>query len=312
MSPAGERASLEPPLALVTGADGGIGRAVAQRLEQRGYQLLAADHDEQRAAQAVERLGPTAEAVVCDMADPSALAELCRRIEGPWRDRLSVVVANAGMITPGDLVDVEVDSIDSTIAVNLTAVLHLARASVRAFQDSGRGHFLATVSMGGIVAMPGSAAYSASKAGLRAGLAALHAEVAATEIRISGIYPSAVDTPMLRMEARQQGSALNFVGAVHEPADVADAYERALDTGQLEVFVPFHDGLATRVVMLKPSLLTRLMPTLTRLGERGRRRFLERTGGPEPHEPGTPHESGTRDTLATPDHDEALPNVDAH
>jgi short-subunit dehydrogenase len=130
--------------------------------------------------------------------------------------------------------------------------------------------------MGGIIALPGSAAYSASKAGLRALLAAASAEVAGTDIRVSGIYPSAVDTPLLRFEARHGGSALNFVGKVFTAEDVADAYERALDTGRLEVYVPFGDSVTTRLVMLRPALVSRLLPRFERIGERGRTRFLAR------------------------------------
>jgi len=68
--------------------------------------------------------------------------------------------------------------------------------------------------MGGILALPTSATYSAAKAGLRAFFAALNAELHSSGVHVSGIYPSAVDTPMLRHEATDGGSPLNFVGTV--------------------------------------------------------------------------------------------------
>jgi short-subunit dehydrogenase len=156
--------------------------------------------------------------------------------------------------------------------------MQLARSSLRVFLPRDRGHFMATVSMGGIIFLPGSAAYSASKAGLRALLASINAEIADTNVRVSGIYPSAVDTPMLRSEARHGGSALNFVGNVFSPDDVADAYEKALDSGKLELYVPFGDSITSRLVMLRPSLMPRILPYFNRLGERGRAKFLARIG----------------------------------
>jgi short-subunit dehydrogenase len=153
-------------------------------------------------------------------------------------------------------------------------VAHLIAAAVPGFVARNRGHVLATVSMGGILALPGSAVYSAAKAGLRAYLAALSAELHATKVSVSGIYPSAVDTPMLRHEATHGGSLLNFVGTVFTPAQIADAYERALDRKVLEVYVPYSDSVSTRLVESFPWLLPRLLPIFNRIGERGRLKFL--------------------------------------
>ncbi|MEM9200886.1 MAG: SDR family oxidoreductase [Actinomycetota bacterium] len=263
-------------LALITGAASGIGATTATRLADRGFRVIAVDLTDELAASAAEPVDGIP--VTCDMADRAAVAELCERITNEWKNDLHVVIANAGVIRIGDVAEQRATDLDTTLDVNLGAAMQLGRAAVSTFLPHDRGHFLATVSMGGIIAMPGSAAYSASKAGLRAFLASLHAEVAGTRIRVSGIYPSAVDTPMLRHEARNGGSPLNFVGEVLSTDDIADAYEKALDTGRLEVYAPYVDSISTRLTMLRPAIVPRLIKPLNWLGERGRTTFLERIG----------------------------------
>ena len=140
----------------------------------------------------------------------------------------------------------------------------------------GRGHLLATVSMGGIVALPGSATYSAAKAGLRAFLWALHAELAGTGVKVSGIYPSGVDTAMLRHEARDGGSMLNFLGKVFTVDEVVRAYGRALDRGTLEVYLPVSDAISSRLSSFWPATANRLIPLLERVGRKGHAKYLAR------------------------------------
>jgi short-subunit dehydrogenase len=91
---------------------------------------------------------------------------------------------------------------------------------------------------------------------------------------VSGIYPAAVDTPMLRWEAAHGGSALNFFGSVLEVDRIVDAYAKALDTGKLEVYAPYTDSIITRLGSAFPARLPRFIPVASRIGERGRARFL--------------------------------------
>lgn len=266
-------------LAMVTGAASGIGAAVAVRLSARGFHVLTVERTDELAAHAAAAVGGTA--VVCDLADRAALADLCERMESEWAEGLRVLVANAGVVCIGDVADAPAEDLDATLEINLRAAMQMSRSALRSFVPRDRGHVLATVSMGGILALPGSAAYSAAKAGLRAFLAAIHAEVAGTAVSVSGIYPSAVDTPMLRHEARHGGSPLNFLGEILPVARIADAYEKALDTGRLEVYAPYGDSITSRLVMLRPAVVPSLTKPLNKLGERGRAKFLESIGTEE-------------------------------
>ena len=260
-------------LALVTGAAGGIGACVGDRLVRQGFTVLALERDDALAQAAAAAIGG-ALPVVCDLSDRDAVDALAARIEGEWADRLELVFLNAGVIVPGDVVDATAARLRLQVDVMLGSAMELAAASARAMRVRGRGHVVATVSMGGILSLPGSAAYSASKAGLRAFLAALRLELRGTGVAVSGIYPSAVDTPMLLKEAEGGGSPLNFFGAVRSIDEVADAYERAIESHRLENYVPYSDSLTTRLLNAFPALTPKLLPIVNRIGERGRQRYL--------------------------------------
>lgn len=266
------------PTALVTGAAGGIGSEVSRRLIGRGYRILALEASGDLANGAAEALGAQAEAIVCDLTSRDDVAVVCERIRGDWRHELDIVVCNAGVIVPGEVAGIDPTVIDLHLDVMLRSAIHIITAAVPGFVANNRGHVLATVSMGGIVPMATSSFYTAAKAGLRGFLGALNAELRDTDVQVSGIYPSAVDTPMLHHEARSGGSPLNFLGSIHSVESVADAYEKALDTGKLELYVPYSDSLSGRAAGAMPWVLPKLLPVLNRVGERGRKKYLRESG----------------------------------
>lgn len=268
--------SAERPLALVTGAAGGIGSGVSRMLRERGFEVVVVDIDEASVARAVATLDGDAIGVVCDARDGDAVRALADRIRGEWAARLEVLVCNAGVIVPGEAADADPADLDAQLDVMLRSPVHLLSAGAAGMRANGRGHLLATVSMGGIVALPGSATYSAAKAGLRAFLWALHAELAGTGVKVSGIYPSGVDTAMLRHEARDGGSMLNFLGKVFTVDEVVRAYGRALDRGTLEVYLPVSDAISSRLSSFWPATANRLIPLLERVGRKGHAKYLAR------------------------------------
>ncbi|MET8978285.1 SDR family oxidoreductase [Streptomyces sp. NPDC004539] len=266
------------PLALVTGAGGGIGLGVSRMLARRGFQVIAVEVDGEAADRAAHAIGADTIAVVCDATDRAQVGALCARVRGEWSARLDVLVCNAGVVVPGRVSDADPADLDTQLSVLLASPLQVIAAATEGMRARGRGHVLATVSMGGVLALPGSAAYSAAKAGLRAFLAALSAELRGTGVAVSGVYPSGVDTAMLRHEARHGGSMLNFVGKILSVDDVVRGYERALRTRRLEVFLPFGDSLVSRAMALSPGLSNRAIPFMERVGRRGHARYLSRKG----------------------------------
>lgn len=272
---------MAPRLALLTGAAGGIGLELAKLLDQRGFEVIHVELTSELAQQARQALG-SGIAVSCDLSDRGQVAELVSRVETEWADDLEVIVANAGIIVPNDVVDTAATAFDRQLDLMLGSVIQLLAAGARVLKPRGRGHLLATVSMGAVLAMEGSTTYSAAKFGLRAFLTGLQLELRGSGVKVSGVYPSAVDTTMLYHEATHGGSLLNFVGKVSTSAEVAKVYAKALDTGRLESYVPYGDSLFCRVLQAVPWAIAAWMPLLNRLGEAGRKRYLRSTvSGPQ-------------------------------
>ncbi len=140
----------------------------------------------------------------------------------------------------------------------------------------GGGHIIATVSMGGIVSLKGSAVYSGSKFGLRGFMAGIRDELKPYKVNISGIYPTGVDSKMLRYEATHGGSLLNFVSVPVTVKDVGDAVIKAIKSKHLELYVPYSESLSGRFISCFPWMISYLYPLLEWVGRRGRNKYLKR------------------------------------
>lgn len=267
--------STSPPVALVTGSTGGIGACVADALSARGYRLVLMDLDPARLAQQAER-HPGARVETLDLSRQDAVLDWARALQADDAAPIDVAFVNAGLIAVGDMVELPIEQLLLQLQVNLVSTAVMLQALARRMAAAGRGHLIATVSMGGIVSLKGSAAYSASKFGLRGLLWGLRDELRPRGVQVCGIYPAGVDTPMLRHEARHGGSALNFVGRPVSPEDVARAVLAAIDRPRLETYVPASEGVTGRLAGAFPGLLAGLYPLLEKLGERGRAAYLAR------------------------------------
>ena len=268
--------------ALVTGACGGIGREVVRLLDEGGYRVILVDID-QAALSSMAGVLQSGRYIVCDLTDRQALSQLCNSIENELGG-IDVAFVNAGLILPGSLTELEADRIDQQIDINFRSAVHIIRSCALNMSARETGHILATVSIGGILSLKGSATYSATKFALRGLLAGLRDELLDKNIRVSGIYPSGVDTAMLEHEALHGGSALNFLSQPQTVNDVGKAFLRALDKGALEVYVPYADSLSARLAGGFPWVMKYLYPGLEWLGERGRERYIQTIRNRDSHE----------------------------
>ena len=263
--------------ALVTGAAGGIGQAVARLLDRQGMKLILVDRDQEAIRNTVSAFLTPPEIIACDLSDRADVERLCTHItqEHP---NLHALVNNAGIGLPGPVNALEMDIIDAHLEINLRAPIRLMRAVAPLMEARGDGAMVATVSLGGVIALKDSAPYSASKFGLRGFLCGLHQELHPKGVKVSGIYPAAVDTPMLHHEATHGGSVLNFVDKVMAPEDVAQALLKGIETGKLEIYVPYSASVTARVAAAFPWMIRPLLPTLEKIGEAGRKKFVAKKG----------------------------------
>ncbi len=213
--------------ALVTGAGGGIGRAIAEALLAAGAEVWlharsAGPHDDAFAALAA--LHPDrAHPVFFDLADPQAIKAGFGAIQKQSR-KLDILVNNAGIMHGAVIEMASLAMIDATLATNVRGALVCSQYGVRLMARAGGGAIINIASIIGRVGTPGQSVYAASKAGLIGATLALAKELAGRQIRVNAIAPGLIDTGLiadLPPEKRAATLAAIGMGRVGTPQDVA-------------------------------------------------------------------------------------------
>jgi 3-oxoacyl-[acyl-carrier protein] reductase len=232
-------------VALVTGASGGIGRRIAERLaaEQAAVALAYGAHAEP-ARELADRIagdGGRAIAVGADLrdaGDTERLADTVATALGP----IDILVANAGLSTPGSYDEIDADRFDETLAVNLRAPFLLARRVLPGMRERGFGRILFTSSVAALTGGVIGPHYAASKAGLHALTHHLASRVAADGVTVNALAPALVeDTGMLPGDPGEL-RRLVPVGRLGRPEEVADFALAMLANGYLTSKVVALDG----------------------------------------------------------------------
>ncbi|REJ74007.1 MAG: SDR family NAD(P)-dependent oxidoreductase [Acidobacteria bacterium] len=182
--------------ALITGANRGIGLAIARGLARRGLRVLAAARSEERASEAAGEIGGDTVGVVLDLEDPEAAAERFAEIDaehGP----VDVLVNNAGVLHQGDALEIGVDAVTQSLTVNTVAPLALSQVAVRGMNRRGWGRIVNVSSGWGSFGegLEGPAAYAISKAALNAVTVTL-AHAARSGVKVNACCPGWVRTRM--------------------------------------------------------------------------------------------------------------------
>ncbi|AKC38843.1 short chain dehydrogenase [Mycolicibacterium phlei] len=181
---------------MITGGAGGIGVEVAHRLHAKGANLVLTDLDETKLAAVADDLGRdrvlVAVADVCDLAAlEGAVAQAVERFGG-----IDVVLANAGLLTFGSVLQVDPATFKKLIDVNVLGVFHTVRAALPSVIER-KGYVLIVSSLAAYAAAPGVTAYNASKAAVEHFANALRLEVAHRGVDVGSAHMSWIDTSMV-------------------------------------------------------------------------------------------------------------------
>lgn len=219
----------EGQIAIVTGGGGGIGSAIAMRLASEGGVVIVTDSNLDGAnevARGITHAGGRAEALQADISKGAEctrlVAEVLKR-----HARIDVLVNNAGIMRRGNIMDISEDDWNITFAVNIDAMFHLCRAVIPGMIAQGGGAIVNTASQWGLHPAPNHIAYNVSKAAVASFTQNLGRDCAPHKIRVNGVCPGEVHTPMLEAGVKRSGRTMADLdrlvpfGRVGKPEEIA-------------------------------------------------------------------------------------------
>ena len=211
--------------ALVTGASGGIGAAIARGLHAQGATVALSGTRAEALEKLASELGGRTHVLTCNLSDKDAVEKLVPAAEAAM-GQLDILVNNAGLTRDGLFMRMKDEDWDTVIAVNLTATFRLARAAVKGMMKRRWGRIVSITSIVGVTGNPGQGNYAASKAGMIGMSKSLAAEVASRGITVNCVAPGFIESPMTdALNDKQKEAILGQVpaGKLGQGADIAAA-----------------------------------------------------------------------------------------
>jgi len=236
--------------ALVTGASGGIGGAIARALHAQGATVVLSGTRAEALEHLKAELGDRAFVAVCNLADVASVEALPKAAEAAAGAPIDILINNAGVTKDNLSMRMKDEEWDTVIAVDLTAAFRLSRAVLRGMMKKRWGRIVAVTSVIGSTGNPGQCNYAAAKAGLAGMAKSMAYEVASRGVTVNCVAPGFIGTPMTDVltEAQKQAITARIPAArMGSPAEIAAAVvylaseEAAYVTGQT---VHVNGGLA--------------------------------------------------------------------
>ncbi len=237
--------------ALLTGATGGLGRAIARALAARGAQLLLSARNREALLElAAELPGEGHLALAADLAEPGAAEELAREA-----GEVDVLIANAGLPAAGKLEEFSPPEVSRALRVNLEAPILLSRALYPGMVKRGGGQLVFVSSLSGKAASPRSSIYSATKFGLRGFALGLRTDLLQRGVGVSLVSPGFIREAGMFADAGAKPPPGLGTGT---PEQVGRAVVKAIERDKLEVVVaPLPARIAAHVAMASPTISVR-------------------------------------------------------
>ena len=212
--------------ALVTGASGGIGGAIARALHAQGAHVVLSGTRLAALEALAGELGERTSTVTCNLGDAAEVDGLVARAEEAAGAPLDILIANAGITRDGLLLRMKDEDWETVIKVNLEAYFRLSRAALKGMMKRRSGRIIGITSVVGVTGNPGQTNYAASKAGMIGFSKALAQEVGSRNVTVNCVAPGFIASPMTDdLNEAQKAAILTKIpsGRLGEGSDVAAA-----------------------------------------------------------------------------------------
>ena len=212
--------------ALVTGASGGIGGAIAKALHGQGAKVVLSGTRAEALEAVKAELGGNAFIAIANLSDIASVEALPKAAEEAAGSPIDILVNNAGITKDNLFMRMKDDEWDQVIAVNLTAAFRLSRAVLRGMMKKRWGRIIQITSIVGATGNPGQGNYAAAKAGLVGMTKSLAAEVASRNVTVNAVAPGFIQTAMTEVLTDQQKEMISGripAGRMGMPQEIAAA-----------------------------------------------------------------------------------------
>lgn len=200
--------------ALVTGASGGIGSAIARALAAQGATLALSGSNEEKLKAFAAELGGDHKTLVCNLSDPASVDALVPQAVEALGGKIDILVNNAGITRDNLVMRMKDDEWSDVISVNLEAAFRLARAAAKPMMKARFGRIISITSIVGVTGNPGQSNYAASKAGIIGMSKSLGQELASRGITVNCVAPGFIRSAMTdALNDAQKGAILQKIPA---------------------------------------------------------------------------------------------------
>jgi short-subunit dehydrogenase len=247
---------------LVAGASGGIGSCFISRLYDSDSNVIAVYNKNHPDFQIDNNISLI-------KADLAKADEWDRVIHFALQKngKIDVMINCTGVLLPNDFINQSEKEINEMLNINLLSVILGTQKTIKTMQKQGYGQIINIGSLGGIVPMPYSTVYCATKFALRGFTHSLVHELKETGVHISLISPGPVNTKMLQREAAYTKTAIAFLNKALKPDKVADIIIKTIDKPKTEAIVPASLNIPAKTVFIFPRLFSKVFKPIEKYGK---------------------------------------------
>jgi short-subunit dehydrogenase len=262
--------TLKDKVIIVTGGSGGIGSSIVEKLACYDASIVSVYHNNFPGDQYLENVN----LFKADLTKPEDWDELFLFTKEMF-GKFDAIINCAAQLEPGYFLSLTEFQIERMIKTNFVSAITGTHKALKIMTNQGFGHIINIGSIGGIVPMPYSAVYSATKFGLRGFTFSLAEELKGTEVRISLIAPGPVTTKMLDNEASKKETAIAFISKPIIPTLVANAVIKILYKPKVELIIPGQLSSLSKLLSFSPSVFSGLYKFLHKTGIKRKRDYFE-------------------------------------